>query len=66
MNVEHDSLKRFRARIQRSPSRHLLGAAVFLPAEVIEPFICDTAEEIEYTLKAHPDGILIKSGGNRV
>lgn len=53
------------ARIQRTPDGRLLGAAIFLDAEVIEPFVTDGAEVIEGELKVAPGGVFIEIGGRQ-
>lgn len=64
MSLESDSKRTF-AKVQRTPDGRLFGAAIFLDAEVIERFVDDGAEEIEYKLKAVPDGIMFEMGGGR-
>ena len=50
--------------IQRNQEMRLLGAAIFLPPEVIEPFVAGgNIEKITYNLKPVPEGVLIEIGG---
>ena len=64
MSLESDSKRTF-AKVQRTHDGRLFGAAIFLDAEVIERFVDDGAEEIEYELKALPDGIMFEIRGGR-
>ena len=52
-----------KAQLQRTPDGHPLGAAVFLPADIIEPYVSDAAEEIEFELIRMPSGVHIEIGG---
>ena len=54
-----------RARIQRTPNGRLLGVAIFLEAEIIEKYVTDSAEHIEYTPTLLPAGIMLEIGVSR-
>ena len=59
MALKPDSTKTF--AIQRNQEMRLLGAAIFLPPEVIEPFVAGgNIEKITYNLKPVPEGIIIE------
>ena len=66
MTEGHDSTSTLRrVKVQRTPNGTVLGCAVMIPADTIESFVTDGAEEIEYDLKALPDGIMFEIGGGR-
>lgn len=65
MAVGLESTKAFRAKVQRAPNGRLFGVAIFLPADVIEPFMDDGTEAIEFGLIRMPGGIHLKIGGDR-
>lgn len=50
--------------VQRTPDDMMLGGAIFLPPDIISRFVSDSVDEIEYNLKAVPEGILIVIGGD--
>ena len=57
MSLESFSTKT--ARIQMTPNGQILGVAIFLPAEIIEPFVEDGAV-IEFELIRMPSGVHIE------
>ena len=62
MSLNPDSTKHL-AKIQRTPDGHPLGAAIFVDAEIIEPFVSDGTEEIEFELIRMPSGVHIEIEG---
>ena len=48
------------ARIQRRPDGGLLGVAVFLPAEIVEQYVDNSTETLNFDLIAAPEGIFIE------
>jgi len=65
MVLSTNPLKQF-AKVQRAPDGRLLGVAIFLPADIIEPFVTDGADEIEYKLIRMPGGVHIEIAGDPV
>ena len=62
MLISTDNTKRF-ARIQRTPEGQLLGCAVMIPAEIIDRYVDNSTERLNFDLIAAPEGILIKIWG---
>lgn len=60
MVLSPDSISKF-AQVQHTPGGRLLSVAVWLPADVTEPFVDDGADEIEFDLIWMPSGILLKN-----
>ena len=52
-----------KARLQYRPDGERLGIAIFFPAEIIEAFVADGADEIEFEVIRMPSGIHIDIGG---
>ena len=62
MSISTDNTKRF-ARIRRTPEGRLLGCAVMIPAEIVEQYVDNSTETLNFDLIAAPEGILIEIGG---
>lgn len=61
MELESNSYNTF--AIQTTQKGKVLGAAVFLPADILGRFVTDGAGNVVYKLKQVPEGILIEIGG---
>lgn len=62
MVLNTDSISKF-VKVQRTSDGRLLGCAVMIPADTIEPFVDADADFIRYELKALPYGIMVEIGG---
>ena len=61
MLLNTDSISKF-AKVQHSPEGRLLGYAVMIPAEIVERYVDNSTETLNFNFIAVPEGILFEIG----
>ena len=59
MSISTDPTKRF-ARIQKTLDGQVLGCAIMIPAEIVEQYVDNSTETLNFSFIAVPEGILIE------